>query len=1023
MLCYISVVFAQCREDQRSLLLELKNNLKFEHESSSKLKWWNQSTACCEWRGVTCDEERHVIIGLDLSGESISGGFDNSSSLFSLQHLQHLNLANNYFNSEIPPSFNKLQNLTYLNLAYAGFVGQIPIEISQLTRLVTLDLSAGELMKLENPSLGKIVQNLTKIKQLYLDGVIISAHGQKWHAALLQIPSLQELSMIDCNLSGPLHSSLTTLENLSAIHLDDNYLSSTVPETFANFRNLTTLSLAGCELIGMFPQNIFQIPTLSFIDVSYNTDLHGFFPYFPLNGSLQTLIVGYTSFSGPLPNSIGNLKHLSTLDLYSSQFNGTLPDSLSNLTQLVDIDLSGNSFAGSISSLGMCQNLQSVFLFDNSFTGMIPSSIFMFPSLRYVALSNNEFEGQLKDFINASSGVQSLHLSGNHLEGPIPDSLFQLKNLQDLVLSFNKFSDTIELNMLSMLRNLTTLDISYNNLTIIDTSTPLFPSPLFPQLKRVSLASCKLTTFPRFLKNHSLTVIDLSNNHISGTIPQWIWNNIFIDHINLSHNYLTDWEEPALNNLSYLSILDFHSNLLQGPLPTLPQSLIYLDFSNNNLSSIIPTKIGQFLINTMFLLFANNNLHGNIPESICNASNLQVLDLSLNSLTGTIPKCLIAMNGSLSILDLGRNKLNGTIDTFPGLCYLRTLHLNGNSIQGKLPKYLANCATLEILDIGDNQIHDQFPCWLKDISTLRVLILRSNNLHGNLKCVGTKVAWPQLQIFDLAYNNFGGKIPLSFFETSKAMIADENYGSKSKLGHLQFQLLKYDQVYYQDRVTVTSKERKMDLVKILTIFTAIDLSCNKFEGLIPESLGQLNALYILNLSHNAFSGQIPSSFGNLKDLESLDLSYNNLSGKIPTQIAKLSFLSFLNLSCNYLMGRIPTGTQIQSFLADSFKGNDGLCGPPLTPNCGGDREQGTPASTSNVDTKNSINWNFISVELGFTFGIGIVVLPLILYKSWRKRYWKCVDDVLYHSIPHLEFAYERHGEQSYRSLRRMAYSR
>ncbi|KHM99418.1 Receptor-like protein 12 [Glycine soja] len=906
-------------------------------ESSTKLKSWNQNIACCQWRGVTCDEESHVI-GLDLSRESISGGFDNSSSLFGLQHLQNLNLSFNNFNSVIPSSINKLENLTYLNLAYAGFWGKIPMEISQLSRLVTLDLSNSFLLvELEIQNLGMFVRNFTKIRQLFLD----------------------------------------------------------VPETFANFRNLTTLNLVDCQLIGMFPQRIFQMPTLSLIDISYNNDLHGFFPEFPLNGSLLNLLVSNTNFSGQLPNSIGNLRHLSFLDLSFSQFNGSLPNSVSNLTQLVHLDLHSNNFSGSILSLGMCKKLQSISLSDNSFTGaipanfedlvnlvdihlhnnfftgMIPSFIFTLPSLHEVHLSNNKFEGQLYDFINASSRIQWLDLRGNHLEGPIPISLLQLTNLHDLILSYNKFSGTVELNMLSKLRNLTTLDISYNNLTIIDASTPLTPFPLFPSLSSVSLASCKLTSFPQFLKNHSLVHIDLSNNLIVGTIPHWIWENNFLMHINLSYNYLTDWEKPMLNNLSSLFILDFHSNLLHGPLPTLPQSAVYLDFSSNNLSSVISSKIGKYLESTMFLSFASNNLQGNIPETICNVPNLKVLDLSNNSLTGTIPKCLIAMNGTLSILDLGRNKLSGTIDFLPGLCSLRTLHLNGNSLQGKLPKFLASCATMEILDIGHNRIHDHFPCWLKNISTLRILILQSNKLHGSLKY------------------------------------------------HLQFEILKLDQVYYQDRVTVTSKQLQMELVKILTIFTAIDLSCNKFEGQIPEGLGELNALYILNLSHNAFSGRIPPSLGNLKDLESFDLANNNLSGNIPTQITDLSFLSFLNLSGNHLVGRIPTGTQIQSFPADSFKGNDGLCGPPLSQNCSGDgmKETPSPASNSNVDTKNSIYWNFISVEVGFTFGIGIIVLPLLFYMPWRTRYWKFVDGILYHTFPQLDFVHERRGGQSYSILR------
>ncbi|KAK7349819.1 hypothetical protein VNO77_07538 [Canavalia gladiata] len=146
----------------------------------------------------------------------------------------------------------------------------------------------------------------------------------------------------------------------------------------------------------------------------------------------------------------------------------------------------------------------------------------------------------------------------------------------------------------------------------------------------------------------------------------------------------------------------------------------------------------------------------NILVTLCNSPYLQVRDLSNNSLTARIPKFLIVMNGTLIILDLARNKLNGTIHTFPGLCSLRTLDLNGNSLQGKLPKYLANCGKLNNLDIGDNHIHDQFPCWLKNISTLGFLVLISNKLHGSIKCGGERVAWTHLQISDLVSNNFSG---------------------------------------------------------------------------------------------------------------------------------------------------------------------------------------------------------------------------------------------------------------------------
>ncbi|XP_026398492.1 putative receptor like protein 25 [Papaver somniferum] len=153
----------------------------------------------------------------------------------------------------------------------------------------------------------------------------------------------------------------------------------------------------------------------------------------------------------------------------------------------------------------------------------------------------------------------------------------------------------------------------------------------------------------------------------------------------------------------------------------------------------------------------------------------------------------------------------------------------------------------------------------------------------------------------------------------------------------QDQILQNDDVriglYYQPKVTVTSKGIDIELVKILTIFTSIDLSNNRFEGRIPEIIGSLTALCILNFSDDAFTGKIPSTFGNLTYLESLDLSRNNLTGKIPFQLAGLSSLSVLNVSFNKLVGEIPSGGQFQTFDSSYFQGNVGLCGFPLSKGC------------------------------------------------------------------------------------------
>ncbi|KAI3869062.1 hypothetical protein MKX03_005004 [Papaver bracteatum] len=207
------------------------------------------------------------------------------------------------------------------------------------------------------------------------------------------------------------------------------------------------------------------------------------------------------------------------------------------------------------------------------------------------------------------------------------------------------------------------------------------------------------------------------------------------------------------------------------------------------------------------------------------------------------------------------------------------------------------------------------------------------------------------------------------------------------------QILQFDGVlpdmYYRPKVTLTSKGVEIELVKILTTFTSIDLSNNKFEAGIPEIIGSLTSLYTLNFSNNAFTGKIPQTFGNLTHLESLDLSRNNLVGKIPFQLAGLSSLSVLNLSFNKLVGEIPSGGQFQTFGSSSFQGNIGLCGFPLSESCNTTVDS-PPNGSKSKDEKSSgsddeFDWVLFAVTfLGFVVGSGMVIGPQYFWNKGRK---------------------------------------
>ncbi|XP_065624245.1 putative receptor like protein 25 [Quercus suber] len=153
------------------------------------------------------------------------------------------------------------------------------------------------------------------------------------------------------------------------------------------------------------------------------------------------------------------------------------------------------------------------------------------------------------------------------------------------------------------------------------------------------------------------------------------------------------------------------------------------------------------------------------------------------------------------------------------------------------------------------------------------------------------------------------------------------------------------------------------------------MSSNRFVGEIPESIGDLKDLNMLNLSNNILTGHISISLGNLTQLESLDLSQNKLPGKIPPQLTQLTFLKWFNVSHNYLTSSIPEGKQFNTFETSSFEGNLGLCGNSLSKKCW-DFDSSPAVFNRTPDSPGFLfvfGWKILLVGYGFGFIVGVII--------------------------------------------------
>ena len=193
--------------------------------------------------------------------------------------------------------------------------------------------------------------------------------------------------------------------------------------------------------------------------------------------------------------------------------------------------------------------------------------------------------------------------------------------------------------------------------------------------------------------------LDLSSNKIAGQVPQWLFNARInsLEYLNFSHNLLTGFEQDLfVLPWSKMNTLDLGFNKLQGPLP-------------------VPSSVSIYSY-----LVSNNQLTGEIPIQICSLNGLHALDLSYNNLSGMLPECLGNFSVELSALKLQANNFYGIIpQTFMNGTNLMMIDFSDNSLQGRVPKSLANCVKPKFLNLGDKPNHRCLPFLVGNSSRAR----------------------------------------------------------------------------------------------------------------------------------------------------------------------------------------------------------------------------------------------------------------------------------------------------------------
>ncbi|KAL6203910.1 hypothetical protein ACLB2K_021180 [Fragaria x ananassa] len=812
-------------EEERQALLNFKQDLI---DRSGRLSSW-VGHQCCEWRGISCNNHTGRIVRLDLRNpypfndyswnntkfdESCLGG-KLHPSLLGLKHLSYLDLSQNCFHGiHIPNFIGDLTSLRYLNLSYVSWSGEIPPSLGNLSNLNYLDLSADFISDVYSKSLNWL-SHLSSLKYLNLGGANLKNTGVSWLHAVNMLPSLLELRLSNCQIDG-------------------NQVPLSLPTI--NLTSLLVLDMSNNDINSSFPKWLFNLTSLSKLDLGYNLFIRPSLDEFVRLKALEHLDLGGIRLKGQLLPFV-NLCKLKSLYLTANEFDGGIEEFLSGFSncssnRMESLELSNCGLEGALpSSLGKLKSLQLLNLNANSFRESIPESIFS----------------------DLSSSLKTLDLGGNLFNGSIPESLGQLSQLVRLDLSYNSWEGSLrEAHFINLTR------LKYIRLTtdrhvpIIFNLTDYEWIPPF-KLQSLSMDNCRVGPgFPVWLQSQTeLSSVRVSNAGISGAIP----------------------EEWMSNISSQIESLDLSNNQISGKLP--------LQFNFPDLRGIE---------------FGHNQFDGTIPSSICSIQYLDTLALNNNQLFGEFPKEW-SLWSRIGFVDVSNNNLTGEIPRSMGIpSSLFVLKMDNNQLSGEIPSAFQNCSFLQKLSLGGNNFTGSIPSWIgSKVSGFTVLQLRSNSLSGHIP--HQLCSLPHLQFLDLGHNRFSGTIP-KCLNNLTALVSgpDNSWGIFSEYTNSEYEETTAttkgrESEYFPSQarlltiIDLSSNDLEGEIpeeISSLVSLGTLNLSMNQLSGSIPSKIGNLYRLETLDLSQNRLSGHIPQSLSNMTFLSHLNLSHNKLTGRIPS---------------------------------------------------------------------------------------------------------------------------------------------
>ncbi|XP_017333014.1 PH domain leucine-rich repeat-containing protein phosphatase 2 isoform X1 [Ictalurus punctatus] len=524
------------------------------------------------------------------------------------------------------------------------------------------------------------------------------AEYQRWHRQASKVVS-QTISLVDlsCYSLEEVPEYLFYGQDVTHLNLRHNFISLEGPGGLCNFNRFTQLKSLNLShnRLGVFPEAVCEIPTLSELNLSCNG-------------------------LGSVPARIGNLQSLQTLSLDGNHLS-SLPDELGDLVQLCSLGLSFNTFPH------------------------IPAVLERLSAVDRLLMAGNRVEALELCSLLRMSHVKNIDLRLNGLRSVRSETLEPIKQLIQLDLRDNRLT---ELNLCATC-NLDTLHCERNQLEALTLSGFT--------LRSLYANNNRLSTISIYPVPNQLTHMDVSWNVLE-CLPDWVCDSRKLEVLDVSHNLLLELPARLLSGLSLRKLL-VGSNALQCvpdlldhiPLETLdlqhnkltelPENffskalnLKYLNISANALETIPPSSQTEESLSTLQELYlTGNNLNENCAALLVGHQNLRVLHVAYNQLL-SFPASKLSKLELLEELNVSGNKMKTVPSTVSSCKRLHTLISHSNHIS-VFPEVL-NLPEIKLVDVSCNELTeillpDSVPATLQelDLSGNSSLMLEHKTLN------------------------------------------------------------------------------------------------------------------------------------------------------------------------------------------------------------------------------------------------------------------------------------------------------